>query len=323
MKLFPYKRLKVAEGLRVNVTNHYFHTDFGVRDSMSHYGGRRYMLEWNTPGTGFFERDSESHSYHQFLRKHWEELKPNYLRMLMGHEPDFEKEIQRANAALYLAPDDESREILECYVNALALAKTEERLERVVRGIKDKMGHRSNKFLVSVMSHYKNKASQLNADVRSVMLNVKNTCSEQTYEAYKEMVEAFTSVAGCRRIWQYSERTKGRYAQVYFDLGVFDFIRSEFFLPILRDIEGNCYYILPTYIIVAHSPVDFKVVSLKNLTIVSQELAIEEPVEVMASGLGDAASMIKIPDFDLTYYFNHVRPIVRFVDAVDKLKATL
>lgn len=39
--------------------------------------------------------------------------------------------------------------------------------------------------------------------------------------------------------------------------------------------------------------------------------------------MGTAASMIKIPEFDLNFYFNHLHPVVRFVEAVDKLKATL
>ena len=33
--------------------------------------------------------------------------------------------------------------------------------------------------------------------------------------------------------------------------------------------------------------------------------------------------MIKIPEFDLTFYFNHVRAIVDFVHSVDCLKETL
>ncbi len=323
MKLIAKKRVKVAEGLHVMVTNHYLHTDFGVRDSQSHYSGRRYLLEWNTPGTGFFERDSESHSYHTFVRKYWERLKPNYLRLVLGKEPNFEREVQRANAALLTVTGDLPRQILESYANALVLAKSEERIQRVVRGIKDKMGNRSNKFLVSVMSHYKSKAAQLGADVRAVEVNVKNLCSPETYQAYLHLVETFTGVACCRRIWQFTDAVKDNYATVFFDLGIFDYIRSESFLPVMRDVRGGCYYILPTCIIKANSPVDFDVVPLKELTMVSQELSIEEPVEVMASGLGDAASMIKIPELNLTYYFNHVRPIVHFIEAMDQLKATL
>ena len=91
----------------------------------------------------------------------------------------------------------------------------------------------------------------------------------------------------------------------------------------MRNSRGGRYYLLPDCVLVERSSVDFDLVPLKNLTMVCQELAIEEPVEMLSSRLGDAASMIRIPDLDLSYYFNHVRPIVNFVKAVDKLKATL
>ena len=39
--------------------------------------------------------------------------------------------------------------------------------------------------------------------------------------------------------------------------------------------------------------------------------------------IGDAASMIKIPELNLDYYFNHVHPVVDFVNALDRMKETL
>lgn len=325
MKLFPYKLVKVTEGLHVKVSNHFYYSDFGIRDfDEMRYNGRRYVMP-GAPGTGFIERESESHSYHVYVRKLLALQKPNYWRMLLGKEPDFERELKAANAALLNVSDKRSRELLESYSNALTIAQKEERMERVVRGIKDRMGHHSNKFMVSVMSHYKSKMRQLEHDMDSVVWKVKDHCSPETYEAYTEMVQAFTRVASCRRIWCQCVNKKGRerYQQVYFDLGVFDFIRNEHYLPILRDPNNIHYYILPDMFIVARSSVDFDILPMKSLTVVSQELSIEEPTENMMNRLGDAASMIKIPNLGLDFYFNHVRPVVEFVNALDKLKATL
>ena len=308
MELFPYKRVKVTEGLRVKVSNHFHHSDFGVRDSGEmRYYGRRYVNS-GTPGTGFIERDSESHSYHQFVRNCLKAQKPTYLKLVMGREPSYKREIERAGAALAATTDPVKKDILDHYLNALRVGRTEERFERIVRGIKDKIGHQSNKFLVSVMSHYKNKISQLGHDMDSVELHLKDTCSAERYQAYGEMVDAFTRVAACRRIWHFNEERKERYVQVHFDLGIFDFIRSEFYIPIMRDSNGVHYYLLPDSVVVARS------------TIVSQELAIEEPVEVLSSRLGDAASMIRIPELNLSYYFNHVRPIAAFVGSLNRMQ---
>jgi hypothetical protein len=192
-----------------------------------------------------------------------------------------------------------------------------------IRAIKNKMGHHSNKYLVSVMSHYKNRIRQMENDMRSVVLHVEDTCSPESFAAYTKMVEAYTHVASCRRVWLYDETKRDRYRQVFLDLGVFDYIRSDCYLPMLRDDRGVEYYFLPTALIIARSHVDFDVRPLKDLTVVCQELAIEEPTEALLSRIGDAASMIKIPELNLNYYFNHVRYIVNFVHALDELKATL
>lgn len=323
MTLFPYKRVKVTEGLYIKRSEHFYYTDFGVRDPRTHvHSGRRYVCT-GVPGTGFIERESESHSYHVFVRKLMAKQRHNYWRLLFGKEPSYKKELERAKKALAEATDPLKRQILDCYVNALSIGASEERTERVVRGIKDKMGHRSNKFLVSVMSHYKNKINQMAHDMRSVQLDVKNICTAEQYEAYRKMCEAFEKVADCRRVWHANDNTREVYQQVFFDMGVFDFIRSDDFLPILRDSKGVTYYLLPTHMIVARDTVDFYLVPLKNLIIVCQELAIQETVEVISSRLGDAASMVRIPEMNLTWYFNHVRPIMYFVGAYEELQKTL
>lgn len=323
MRIFPKKWVKVADGLHVMISNHFYYNDFGIRDSReTRYSGRRYIVT-GTPGTGFIERESESHSYHTFVRKSVAAMKPTYLRFVLGKEPSFSKALGEANKALASISDPYRRGLLESYVNALTVASKEERMQRVIRGIKDKMGHHSNKFMVSVMSHYKNKIRQLEHDMDSVIWHVKDHCSPQTFEAYCDAVQAFTRVASCRRIWFYDPMRRKSYSQVFFDMGVFDYIHHEAFLPVMRDPAGVHYYLLPDAMVVARSHVDFDVVPLKTLTIVSQELAIEEPNEALLGQMGDAASMIKIPEFNLNFYFNHVHAVVDFVNAVDRLKATL
>ncbi len=315
--------MKVTEGLYIRRSEHFFYTDFGVRDPKIHvHTGRRFICT-GVPGTGFIERESESHSYHQYVRGLVAKQKTTYWRLVLGLEPSYKKELVRAKKALAEATDPLKRQILDCYVNALTIGATEELTERTIRGIKDKIGHKSNKYLTSVMSHYKSKVSQMGHDMRTVQLDVKNICTAEQYEAYQKMCEAFEKVADCRRVWHANDNTREVYQQVFFDMGIFDFIRSDSFLPILRDSRGVTYYLLPTHMIVARDTVDFDLVPLKNLTIVCQELAIQETVEVVSSRLGDAASMVRIPEMDLTWYFNHVRPIMHFVGAYEALQQTL
>lgn len=319
----PYKRIKVTEGLYIMLSQHFYYTEFGVRDfEERRYTGNRYV-NTGEPGTGFIEREVESHGYHEFVRSYTNRQKPSYLRMLLGKEPSYEKELAKARKALAEAHEPMRRQILEAYVNSLGIAQMEEQLERVVVGIKRKIGNKSNKFLVSVLSHYKSRIKKLEADMRSVEIHVKVLCTEEQYEAYKEVVDAFSKVTENRRVWQYNEDAKLKYEQVYLDMGIFDFIRSENYLPVLRDTRGRTFYILPTFVIVAKSNVDFECVPLKDLTIVGQELSIEEPVEVISQRLGDVSSMLRIPAYDATWYFNHVRSLVRLVAAINELKRRL
>jgi hypothetical protein len=173
------------------------------------------------------------------------------------------------------------------------------------------------------MSHYRNKISQVTHDIRAAEYRVEEHCSSEPDEAYSRVVAAFSHVASCRRVWHYNDNRRERYMHVFFDMGIFDYIYNEGMLPLMRDSEGVRYYLLPDAVIVARGSLDFDIVPIKNMTIVSQELAIEEPTENLLTRIGDAASMIKIPELNLNFYFNHVHAIIDFVEAVDRLKATL
>lgn len=305
------------------VSNHFHYTEFGIRDlGEKRYTGRRFVMG-RTPGRGFVERESESHSYHQWILKCHKEQKTSYWRMLTGREPDFDREIKAAAKEMRTTTDPRKKQLLDCYLNALSLASNENRIECMVNAIRAKIRHRRNHYLVSVMSHYKNKISHLEHEIRTVVFQLKDNYSPEVLEAYGEMVDAFARVANCRRIWHYNKNRRDRYIQVYFDLGVFDYINSDTYLPLMRDSRGIDYYILPDALLVARSSIDFDIVPLKQLTLVAQELAIEEPVEVLSTRLGDAASVIRIPELELTYYFNHVHPVVNFVRAIDHLKTLL
>lgn len=324
MKLFSYKRKKVADNLYVRVSNHFYYSDFGVRDYEAGIAyGHRYVCS-GTPGSGFIERDSESQSYHDFVRRHMCNRRPSYWNMLLEKEPDYNRELLHADTAMRLATDPRKRELLECYTNALSIARHEEEIQRTIDGVKRKMGHRHNKYMVSIISHLKRKAIRLEHDMSAVEYQVKDHYTPETYEAYGAMIDAFCKMsARCRRIWHHGRGRAGRFMQVFFDIGVFDFIRNEKYLPLMRDSEGVSYYILPDSIIVARSSTDFDLVPLKTLTVVYQDTSISETTEMLSGAIGEAACMLLIPELNLTFYFNHAHVVVDFVKSIDQLKQTL
>ena len=322
--IFPYKRMKVTDNLHVWASRHFFYSDFGVRDTNESYQyGRRYVCT-GTPGTGFIERECESHSYHEFVRSHPSMQHPSYWRLVRGKEPSYERELQRAGALMHSIDDPRKRELIECYNNALSVGRREEEIQRLMRGVKDKMGRHHNKYMVSIISHYKYKINQLERDIDAVEYHVKDHYSPEVYAAYCDMAKAFSNmVARCRRIWHHNEKREGNFAQVFFDMGVFDFIRTDTYLPLMRDSHGVCYYLLPDAVIVARSSVDFDLVPLKTLTVVCQETAIEETTEILSGRIGNAACMMLIPGLNLTFYFNHAHVVMDFVRSLDNLKKIL
>ena len=320
MTLLPYSYKKVTEDTRVRVSNHFFYTDFGVRDRLY---GMRYVCA-GSPGTGFFERETESQSYHEFVSTHLAARHATYLDLLLGREPNFDRELARATAALKSEDDADKLRILESYSNALAVGRQEERLQRYIRGVKDKMGHRSTKRYVSLISHFKRRIQQLDKDMRGVQLNVTEGLPTQVKQAYQHMVQAFVEMSErCRRVWSYRDEERGIFRQVFFDLGIFDYIRSEYGLPLMRDAKGVAYYILPDKLLVARSNTDFDLIPLKGLTVVVQEMSIQEPTQLLSDKMIDAACMLQIPALGLTFYFNHAHVVVDFVRALDELKNTL
>ena len=310
--------------LRLKVSRHFHYSDFGVLGSsdQGHYG-RRFICS-GTPGTGFIERETESHSYHEFVRQHDSAKPPKYINLLLNREPSFERELEKANSLMRTSEDPRKRELMECYANALTVARLEERIQRYIRAVKDKMGHHHNKYLVSVISHYKHKIAQLERDITSVEYHVEDHYSPEVLQAYQAMNEAFSSMINrCRRVWHHNDKVDGNFVQVFFDMGIFDYIRYKDFMPLMRDSLGVSYYLLPDAVIVARSSTDFTLLPLKTLTVVCQETAIEETTELLSSRVGDAACMMLIPELNLTFYFNHAHVVLDFVHALDELKKVL
>ena len=123
MKILPKKRMTVAKGLKVWVTNHYMPTLFGIRGHYeSSYKSGQYV-ETVAPGTGFFVRNSSSHAYKNYCKAQRLKLVPKYWDMVRGDEFDFDIEMDRANKALRETKNEEKARILESYVNVLPLAK--------------------------------------------------------------------------------------------------------------------------------------------------------------------------------------------------------
>ena len=277
MKLLPKYRKTIAKGLTVWVSNHYCPTLFGIRGHYeSSYKSGQYV-ECGAPGTGFFVRNSSSHSYKNFCKEERAKLVPQYKNMVQGKEFSFEKEIERVTKAKEANTDPIRDMILESYLNVLPLAKEAEEAERYVNGIKELSHHRHH--LTSYQSHVmlgiKSRIARLGHDVRDIQLYIPKLCGEERYQQFAEVAKQFTQVASSHRIWSVRENYEGleaAFTQVYFDLGIFNFIQAPLMTPMMRDAEGRKIFFYPEFVIRAKDSVDFEVFEMKSLTFLFREV---------------------------------------------------
>lgn len=339
------KRMLVAEGMRLPVSRHFYYSTFGVHgryDQGSHIAG--FIIE-GFPGSGFFIRTTESHSYRRFVTAIRKKNNQSILTLLLRKEPDFDKENQRIEEAFAKTGNEDVKRILSAYQNVIGLAKEEELLQRIVRAIKDKMGNHPNKSMVSVLSHYKSSIASLERDVRSAYLDMANEISDEQKASWEKVVEAFHLLVNSRRVWSvYNDGTVPCYEQVFFDMGVFDYIHSPGDTPLMRDHKGMRFFLYPTGLLAARSSVDFdfyrwKDVDVKFSVVDISTLAVRpqfnshsthkhkskhKNTDALSTLYGTTRAQvvgeISIPAIDARFFVNHTGPADDFVRALNEYK---
>lgn len=109
-----------------------------------------------------------------------------------------------------------------------------------------------------------------------VQLDVDKELTEVGKGKFSELCISFEELLKCDAIWNINNpfmnsnnklmteenRDKSR---VIFDVGVFNFIKSSYDIPIMRDVSGILYYIYPRYIIRSKHPFSFDVFMSKDI----------------------------------------------------------
>lgn len=341
------KWMTVADGMRVPVSRHFRYSQIGVRGryaAIDMYGA---FLTTDAPGVGFFMKSSDSHSYRKFVNEYKQKQKQNFWTLISGKEPNFDRQIKLVEGALETCSNDpEKAKILATYQSCLYIAKEAEMLERIVQGIKDKMGSHTNKLYVSVVSHYKSRIATLDHDIRAAQINVKNGMDEAKLASWGNVVDQFHQLVDARRVWSVKKggvESPDAFVQVFADMGIFDFVQSPFDTPILRDYNGTHYYFYPSGIVRARSSVDFDMIPYHELTVKASVVDLNSlsggvdftmtqagknknkkyaHSDVVSSlygqTRGNTLGALSFPELDLTFLCNHVGPTKDFADALNK-----
>lgn len=341
---FLFRTMRLADGSRVRISLFEADTYFGVRNKYQVVVKKGMFLSPDTPGSGFFVRDSDSHSYREFCRELRKKKKHSLWKLVTGKEATIAKEIGKVEKALTKSAGTGMTPVLTHYQDVLYMARQEEFLQRIMEGIKVKMkGKKGTSQYARTLTQYKSRAHTMGREVLSRQINISTYTPAEVLEQWQKVVEAFNICIDSRRVWQVVA-TEGDpfYMPVFFDMGIFDYIQSPFDTPIMRDSEGNHYYLYPDAIIRARSSVDFDVIPMKELSFefapVNLNMLDDSITEAVAykrhnrKMKGDSLAslfgmchhqhvgQILIPELNLTFYVSKPSRAEQFVNALNEYK---
>jgi hypothetical protein len=169
--------------------------------------------------------------------------------------------------------DPTKEEILQNYHACLILNKKFDDAKDIIEALKKK---KKKPKIDEQIERCEAELSELTTELEKVQLDADKDLDDIQKCQYSSLCDLFENILSCEKIWiiTYSirntelkssaARTEGR-KNISFDVGIFNYIKSSFNTPMLRDLDGNTYYIYPRYIIKAQSSIDFEVFPVNDI----------------------------------------------------------
>lgn len=166
----------------------------------------------------------------------------------------------------------ETKKVLKNFIDCYELAKQIEYETKVVNALEDKMRGASNAKLEQLLWEHQSKLEELNRQLADVQIDVDAPLTDEEKEAYGKLCDAFEQAMHSAYTWfvapsnygspakPHAQTTgKRRRASAY--VGVFDYLKSDFDVPVL-DAGDTQYYIYPKFVIKASNVCEFEVYPL-------------------------------------------------------------
>lgn len=166
----------------------------------------------------------------------------------------------------------ETKEVLKNFIDCYELAKQIEYETKVVKALEEKLRGASNAKLDQLLWEHQSKLEELNRQLADVQMDVDAPLTDEEKEAYGKVCDAFEEAMHSAYTWfvapsnygspakPHAQTTgKRRRASAY--VGVFDYLKSNFDVPVL-DAGDTQYYIYPKFVIKASNVCEFEVYPL-------------------------------------------------------------
>ncbi|MGI6049081.1 MAG: AAA family ATPase [Petrimonas sp.] len=198
--------------------------------------------------------------------------------------------IDTAKEAYKQASNQIEKDILQNFINYYELNDQANKTEAIVNNLKNKISRKNNPKLISQLELHENKLQEIKAELKNGLIDIEKDLTDNEKEKYSEFCDSFDDILDCHKIWiitssvlDAESKSSVTYSikreEVNFEVGAFNFIKSSFDTPILKDLHGYSYYIYPKYIIKELTFADFEVFPINTIDIIYKKINFLEPYE--------------------------------------------
>jgi len=243
-------------------------------------------------------------------------------------EESFQASITLARDAMKEATDPIKKDILQNFISCMELTQKADETEAIIESLRKKIGNKEKHKLKGQLEQQMNKLSQLTEEFFKVQLDIDKGLSEKEKEAYRNLCERFEELLLSEKKWVITSSRKNRELkssastvinriETSFEVGVFNFIKTEFDIPIFKGDGSKIYYIYPKFILIVFSTTNFEVVPIENVEIkFSRTRFIESGTAPADSKILEHTFMYVNKDGgrDMRYSYNPLLPVLEYAE---------
>lgn len=254
------------------------------------------------PGCGFFVRTTNSHTYMRRVLEAKKIFRGHYFSLLTSSLPSFSDLIARGKNAAVTAEDVMYRNLFEFYLENIILSQEENRVRRVIAALRLRMKGGNRSRYSEEWTDYKRSLRQIEQQRKRFQFDFSQYYSSEIMEEYARVVDAFSTVAHVHHIWDvHLIQNMSERQRVFFDLGALDFVCHPVPIPLMRNSQGHCFFILPDRMVRFRGPYDLDTFMLRD-------------IDIRYGALGDGTqSEVTLSPLNLSFRFGSVHRVEHFV----------
>ncbi|MBR3568596.1 MAG: DUF4236 domain-containing protein [Salinivirgaceae bacterium] len=181
---------------------------------------------------------------------------------LLSEQSDVQKKLESVD----FTKEPEKYQILSSYNQCLLILPQIGEAEKILTELKDK----KRKKYTNQIPIWEKKKNDLAEGFENSKYSVTDSLSEDLKRKYEELCDSFTSLAGCKKLFERCGYDDNK--QIEITTGDFDFIKSDFRTPIIIREDGSQIYFFPTFLINARNSTNFNVIPFRDLHICTKDV---------------------------------------------------